>query len=477
MSIAAIILAITVAANIVFLYVQSDKRHKSRSASFAVVPFALLGIAQWQLILVISLAALSAVLVALNIVIIARASKNKKKASEETVTGEERPAPAVDNEASKDEQTARAESADERPVEEPVVPTPAPAHPEKDGAKPVATAADKPENTLKEDKPATVAEAGGEAAQARSEPKIVVRYRKSFTARLIQAPDETKRFYSQLKNHALSFADVTCRTTWNCESINLGRKQLIKFNVRGKTLQVYFAIVPEDYEGTKYKIIRSESKRYANVPCLYKIKNERRAKYASELIEETMEKSDIATIEREAEDYVLPYEPFEPLFERGLIKEIKRRAVKKSEPLPAGEELVAVPATVAEARTEETHEREQEIVESHLTDAVTVDEAHEMISDEVAAALVEHVKAARVEKYKGKAIVNIDTLSNAFAAHSVVTLSSLKEKKLVGKSVGYVKVLARGVLDKPLEVELNDFSSDAVKMILLTGGKVRRIDK
>mgnify|MGYP002800564498 FL=1 len=77
---------------------------------------------------------------------------------------------------------------------------------------------------------------------------------------------------------------------------------------------------------------------------------------------------------------------------------------------------------------------------------------------------------------KGKrGIVNIDSLSRAFAPNDVVNLETLRKKKIVSPKVSSVKVLARGVLDKPLIVEANDFSMDAVKMILLTGGKVRRI--
>ena len=47
--------------------------------------------------------------------------------------------------------------------------------------------------------------------------------------------------------------------------------------------------------------------------------------------------------------------------------------------------------------------------------------------------------------------------------------------KLIPKNVGSLKILARGVLDKPLNVEAQDFSLDAVKMIVLTGGKAIKI--
>ena len=54
----------------------------------------------------------------------------------------------------------------------------------------------------------------------------------------------------------------------------------------------------------------------------------------------------------------------------------------------------------------------------------------------------------------------------------VVDLESLKAKKLVDPKTKYVKVLAAGIIDKPLTVKAQEFSETAIKMIVLTGGKV-----
>ena len=69
-----------------------------------------------------------------------------------------------------------------------------------------------------------------------------------------------------------------------------------------------------------------------------------------------------------------------------------------------------------------------------------------------------------------KAIVNVDTLSDAFEAHDVVDLASMKAKKIIDKKAKSVKVLARGSINKPLVVKAGDFSKNAVDMIVLTGG-------
>ena len=51
-------------------------------------------------------------------------------------------------------------------------------------------------------------------------------------------------------------------------------------------------------------------------------------------------------------------------------------------------------------------------------------------------------------------------------------LETMIEKGLVSKKTTSVKILARGKLDKPLTVIADVYSIQAVKMILLTGGRV-----
>ena len=97
-----------------------------------------------------------------------------------------------------------------------------------------------------------------------------------------------------------------------------------------------------------------------------------------------------------------------------------------------------------------------------------------MLSDEVAASAVVVEKTGDRPTGK-KAIVNVDVLSNCFNDGDTVTIDALKAKKQVPASVGQIKLLARGKLDKKLNVELQDYSIEAVKMILLTGGTVKRV--
>lgn len=105
---------------------------------------------------------------------------------------------------------------------------------------------------------------------------------------------------------------------------------------------------------------------------------------------------------------------------------------------------------------------------------VTAEEVHHLMSDDRAKdkLQIETKQFFDSEIYHGtkKAEINTDTISAYFQSGDIVTLNSLKEKKLLPANVGFVKVLARGSLDKPLTVIAQDFSTAALKMILLTGG-------
>ena len=118
-----------------------------------------------------------------------------------------------------------------------------------------------------------------------------------------------------------------------------------------------------------------------------------------------------------------------------------------------------------------------------IKEEVSVSEATKLMSDEDAKMLVEEEVVpgdeaiSTVYQYSNKAvkdIINIDVISANFKPGEYVNLETLKEHKLIGKKTTYVKVLARGYINKPLIVEADAFSIEAIKMIVLTGGRVIR---
>lgn len=291
--------------------------------------------------------------------------------------------------------------------------------------------------------------------------RIFVMYNRSFTAKLIQSDETVQARYSELKNRLLSYRKVGSRVGWKNDTFRYGRVEIGKFALRGKTLSLYLALDPADLAGTKYIFDdASEVKSYAATPVRLRLKSDRSVRWAGELVDRMMSGLGAEKTEPRTTDYSMPYETTEALIKRKLIKLLATGEV--------GTEAVAANFEAL------SREKFRVVTGLDIRESVTMTEAAKTITEEAAESLVIHTEKddERSAPRRGnkKAIVNIDTLSENFAANDVVDLGSLTEKKIVGQSVGYVKILARGTLDKPLTVKAQDFSLDAVKMIVMTGG-------
>jgi len=148
------------------------------------------------------------------------------------------------------------------------------------------------------------------------------RYVKSFRARLIEANEEAKDYYKELRDYILSYQDVDESISWLYDSINYNREQLFKLNIRGKTLCIYYALDTSKV-GEKYKVENSDTKKYSKVPCLYRISNPRRVKLAKELIDRVMRKHKLILGEEYHDTYHLKNKSRDELIKKGLIKEVK----------------------------------------------------------------------------------------------------------------------------------------------------------
>lgn len=151
-----------------------------------------------------------------------------------------------------------------------------------------------------------------------------IRYNRSFAARIIQSDDELKGYYSTLKNYILAHQDVRANDSWKKETFTQKRVTLALFVIRGKTLCLCLALDPKRYDGTKYKVedlsVRTPK---TKTPLLYRIKNGRRVNYAMQLLDEVFVDNGIKKIEREDENYAVPFVATETLIRRGLIKEVE----------------------------------------------------------------------------------------------------------------------------------------------------------
>lgn len=286
--------------------------------------------------------------------------------------------------------------------------------------------------------------------------KIVVRYKFSFRAKLIQAPRELQARFGEFADEARAYKKVKFTVSWKQVRIYSGRNTLALVLFKGRKICVAFALDPAEYAESKYGGIDVSSvKRFAKTPYLLKLTSARKTRYAKELFAAVAAKYGLEKDSVTKTDFYLPFRTTEELIKVNLVK------LLSSGDITGDAEVVK--ADIADL----------------IRDKITLAEAGISLSDEVAAEYMEtadDMAAVRKPVSRGRrAIINIDTLAQNFAAEDVVTLDALKEKKLVPSGAGSLKVLARGLLDKPLTVEADDFSIDAVKMILLTGGRPVKI--
>ncbi len=180
----------------------------------------------------------------------------------------------------------------------------------------------------------------GTEVQVRMEGSVAhyyyTRYNRSFTAKLVLGTDDAKRYYSEVKNALLSYKGVKSRISWKWDSFRLGRKTLAKLKFSGKSVALCLALDPKQFEGTKYSVRDlSDKATYADTPTMYRVKNERRLKFARELIDMVMSaegapKSDSAEVVDYAAQF--PKEDRDALMQRNLIKMSTREETREIPP-------------------------------------------------------------------------------------------------------------------------------------------------
>ncbi|MBE6624694.1 MAG: hypothetical protein E7622_03505 [Ruminococcaceae bacterium] len=239
--------------------------------------------------------------------------------------------------------------------------------------------------------------------------ELDIRYSRSFKANVIQADDTVKNYYSELKNHILSYKGVKSRTSWKFDSFNKGRTQLVKLKLRGKTLSMYCALDPNEFDKARYHHDETDSKMFEDVPMLVRIKSNLGLKKAKELVDILMAKLEIVTDAKfSAVDYVAenPYEDTPTLIGKGLIKVLQadENDVKVA---PAIEEVVEeAPAeeVVEEVIEEVAEEVVEEIVEEAPAEEVIEEVAEEVVEEEPAIE-EEVVEEAPIEEEPAEEVV------------------------------------------------------------------------
>lgn len=264
-------------------------------------------------------------------------------------------------------------------------------------------------------------------------------YNRSFEARLIQSDNEVKELYNLFKNKILSYKKITQHMAWNHESFNIGRNQIFKFKIKGKSLYLMLKNNPSSHE--KFSGEYTENKKYSKTPFMYRINGDRRQIYAMELIELIAKQEGLIVNKKFVEiDYLkdLVFQSTENLISKGLIKDNVKEVTK--------------------------------------LEVVTEEVANKAMTNELAEELIQK-KSSNVVVSKSQLYpINLGVLESNFESGEVVNVDTLKAKKLVAKNVKGIKILASGKLTKALKVEANLLSLSAAKMIILAGGEAVKIN-
>ena len=111
-----------------------------------------------------------------------------------------------------------------------------------------------------------------------------------FQERMLNADDEMKKNYNELKNEILSYG-VNSRVSNSGDAFRLHRKTYVKITIAGLSLKLYFALDPKDYKDSPLPIQDAGHKGiYAEIPLVFKVKSGLSMRRAKELIQTVMEK-------------------------------------------------------------------------------------------------------------------------------------------------------------------------------------------
>ncbi len=174
------------------------------------------------------------------------------------------------------------------------------------------------------EEPEQVAELANEESDENSasvvtDVNIQYKYRRSFTARLIQSGDDTQDIYTTVKNYLLKYIGVKNRSSWSSETFSFKRNPIAKLTIKGKTLNVYLALTEEEIANLQIDE-KVENSKFADFPAKIKVTGIIKLNRTTKAIDTICLRYGLTAGEEKTERYSYPYETDEQLIEKGLIK-------------------------------------------------------------------------------------------------------------------------------------------------------------
>ncbi|MBO5067678.1 MAG: hypothetical protein J6C62_04685 [Clostridia bacterium] len=135
--------------------------------------------------------------------------------------------------------------------------------------------------------------------------------RLSFTELLDRAPSVMRERYDSIVELVSRIDGVRLISSFKNRTFKKGNTPIIRFAMRGKTLNAYLGLNPIDYANSKYIFTDVSSvKKYANYPMRVKVTSDRQARWTNELLEDIVKKNSLKVKQPilVAEQAVSPFE-------------------------------------------------------------------------------------------------------------------------------------------------------------------------
>ncbi|MBR2372297.1 MAG: hypothetical protein IKA90_05470, partial [Clostridia bacterium] len=195
---------------------------------------------------------------------------------------------------------------------------------------------------------------------------------KTFEQKLEEADDVLAGRYAQISALLGRIKKVRVIRGKKRESYSKGRNAVAKLVIRGKTLNVYLGLDPNDYVGTKYRFVdKTDSKTYQKTPMQLKLTSDRQTKWAKELIADLVAKYGWTLLDEVVEPVgvVEPVEQAEPdcvasiveqdIVEDIIVDEVVAENDEQAEPASVGEDVEQEPVgDVVEEQPEDVGQQE-----------------------------------------------------------------------------------------------------------------------
>ena len=124
------------------------------------------------------------------------------------------------------------------------------------------------------------------------------RRKASFETRLKGSEFDLRHKYYDLRDY-IKWYGLSNRISLPGDTFSYKRKKIAFLTIVGKRIKFYIALDPAKYEDSPIPVERVTAKKYADTPCLMKIRSDLSYRRAKKLVDEAMKEAGIAKPEGE----------------------------------------------------------------------------------------------------------------------------------------------------------------------------------